>query len=176
LRSRNTVAGHVPTSWAKPHRTTVVMLAIVAAIADGFVWLTAPAGMLDAELAYGPEFVREVLETLGEGGREAYRLSALVDLTFIVIYSMLLVNWIRFFRNRKVGQKWARPVLGLLPGVFDLVETLSILGLLHLFPETSEPLVYAAVVATPLKWITLLGVGGMILAGEVSWWRKRHRR
>lgn len=152
------------------------MLAVVAAMADGFVWLTAPQGMLDAELAYGPQQVAAVLIALGEGGREAYRLSALVDLGFIVVYTTLLVNWIRFFANRSVGRKWARPLVGVLPGVFDLVETLSLLRLLHMFPQTSEPLVYAAVVATPLKWVSLLGVTGMIVAGEVAWWRKRKRK
>jgi hypothetical protein len=176
MRSRSTIAGHVPTSWAKPYRSTIVMLAVAAAIADGFVWLTAPEGMLDTRLAYGPQHVRSVLVALGEGGREAYRLSALVDLSFIALYTALLVNWVRFFRNRKIGTRWARPALGLLPGAFDLIETLSILGLLHLYPAGSDPLVFAAVVATPLKWISLLALGGMILAGEVGWWRKRRSK
>jgi hypothetical protein len=176
MRSRSTVAGHVPTSWAKPHRSTIVMLAVVAAIADVFVWLTAPAGFLDARLMYGPHVVRAVLASLGEGGREAYRLSAMVDLAFIVMYTTLLVNWIRFFRNRKVGKAWMRPWLGLFPGVFDLAETLAILGLLHLYPDNSQPLVIAAVIATPFKWLSLLGLTGVVLAGEVAWWRKRHRK
>jgi hypothetical protein len=175
-RSRSTVAGHVPTSWAKPGRGSILMLAVVAAIANGFVWLTAPEGTLDVEVAYGPQYVRAVLVALGEGGRKAYRLSALVDLTFIVMYTTLLVNWIRFFRNRRVGTTWQRPILGLVPGVLDLGETGSILGLLHTHPDGSPVLVWITVVCTPLKWLSLLGIACIVGWGEVAWWRKRHKK
>lgn len=174
--SRRTVPGHVPTSWAKPHRSSVLTLALVALIADAFVFLTAPDGALDSHLAYGPQTVRDLLHALQEQGRAAYRLASGLDLAFVVLYSTLLVNWLRFFRNRRVKMWLGSPWLGLVPGLFDAVETTSILGLLYLYPEVPDALVWAAVVATPLKWLGVASLSLIIITGEVKWWKKRKRR
>jgi hypothetical protein len=60
--------------------------------------------------------------------------------------------------------------------MFDLLETLGVLGLLASYPDLPAGLVFAVVIATPFKWLALLGVSALIVGGEIAWWRKRHRR
>lgn len=151
-------------------------LAVAALVADAFVFLSAPDGALDARLFYSPDTVVQLMHALHESGRTAYRLAEFVDLGFIVLYTILIVNWLRFFANRKVRPRLGSPWLGVVPGVFDAVETLSVLALLHQYPTMPMPMIWAAVFATPLKWLAVVGMILVILGGEVAWWKKRRRR
>lgn len=165
---RRTVPGQVPTSWKRPRRGTVVWLALVTLAYGGFLLLSTPEqGILDARLWYGPQDITELLTSQGEEGRRAYTASALADLGFIVVYSALLVTWIRFLRVRRALPRKLPAVMGLLPAVFDLMETGSILMLLRHYPEQPTHFVWLAVVGTPLKWLTLLGIGALILFGRL---------
>jgi hypothetical protein len=173
---RATVPGHIPTSWRRPKRVTVVWLALVTLAYGGFLVLSAPEqGVLDARAVYGPDDIHELLTRQGDEGRAAYMAAALADLGFIVVHAALLVTWIRFLRVRFALPRKLPALVGLLPAVFDLVETVSIMLLLRSYPEQPTEPAWAAVIATPLKWLSVALVVALIVRGEVRL-RKRRRR
>jgi hypothetical protein len=171
---RSTVPGHIPSSWHRPKRVTVVWLALVTLAYGGFLLLAAPEqGSLDAKLLYGPSDIAELLTRQGEEGRAAYVAAALADLGFIVVYAALLVTWVRFLRVRYALPRKLPAIVGLVPAVFDLVETSSILLLLRSYPEQPLEPTWAAVVATPLKWLAVLALVGPIIRGELRLYRRQ---
>src|SRR5215207_2347275 len=136
--------GQMPSSWMRPKRSTVVVLLLAALVADAFLILSSPnAGTLDARILYTPAGAREFLIGLDDSSRAIYRLVATVDFGFIVVYSTLLVMWIRFLRNRAALPAKLHPILALLPGLFDLAETASIFVMLG-DPEHAP---------APLPWV-----------------------
>lgn len=101
--------------------------------------------------------------------RLAYEGFNLVDFGFVFVYSSLLVTWFRFLRNRAALPRGARPILGVIPGVFDLGENVAIALLLRMAETAASPWLWVAVIATPLKWLSLVGVLGAIVVGELRW-------
>ena len=171
---RSTVPGHIPTSWHRPKRVTVVWLALVTLVYAGFLLLAAPEqGILDARVFYGPDDIRELLTRQGEEGRAAYMAAALADLGFIVVYSILFVTWVRFLRVRYALPRKLPGIIGVLPGVFDLVETGSILLLLRAYPDQPLEPTWAAVITTPLKWLAAVGLVALVVRGEVRLYKRR---
>jgi hypothetical protein len=174
---RSTVPGHIPTSWRRPKRVTVVWLALVTLAYGGFLVLAAPEqGVLDARAIYGPDEIRELLTHQGDEGRAAYMAAALADLGFIVVHAALLITWIRFLRNRFAVHRKFPAILGMVPAFFDLVETISIILLLRSYPDQPAELAWAAVIATPLKWLSALAIAALIVFGEIQLRKRRRSR
>jgi hypothetical protein len=173
---RSTVPGHIPTSWRRPKRVTVVWLALVTLAYGGFLFLAAPEqGILDARLFYGPGAIHELLTRQGEEGREAYMAAALADLGFIVVHAALLITWIRFLRNRFALPRKLPGIVGAVPALFDLVETGSIISLLQSYPEQPQAIAWAAVIATPLKWVSVVAIAVLVVRGEVRLAKRKRR-
>lgn len=128
---------------------------------------------LDMRLLYHPDDVAGILDALGEAGRAEYRLLAFADLGFILVYSSLLLTWTKFLRVREALPRAMWPVLALLPGLFDLVETVGALVLLGQFPDLERVWVTTVAVATPSKWLTLGAMVVILLWGETTRWRHR---
>lgn len=171
---RSTVPGHIPTSWHRPKRATVVWLALVTLAYGGFLVLAAPEqGVLDARAMYGLEDIQELLTQQGEEGRAAYVAAALADLGFLVVHAALFVTWIRFLRVRFALPRKLPAIVGLVPAVFDLIETVSILLLLRSYPEQPLELAWSAVMATPLKWLSVLAISALIVRGELRLHERR---
>lgn len=170
--------GQMPSSWLRPKRSTVVVLLLASAVADAFLLLSSPdSGTLDARIFYTPSGARAFLSELDESGRAVYRLVASVDFAFIVVYTSALVTWVRFLRNRAALPSKAHPILALIPGLFDLAETGSIFAMLSDPTGAPAVLAWVAAIATPIKWLTGLGVLAIVVWGEVRWVRfKRMRR
>jgi hypothetical protein len=178
VKERLTMPGQMPSSWMRPKRSTVVVLLLAVVVADAFLLLSSPdAGTLDARLAYTPAGAREFLGGLDDSARAVYRLVASVDFAFIVVYTTALVMWVRFLRNRAALPAKAHPILAVVPGLFDLAETGSIFAMLSDPAGAPAVLAWIAAIATPLKWLTGLGVFALVVWGEVRWIRfKRARR
>ncbi len=176
IGARKTALGDVPTAWKRPRAGTVVWLGLAVAIYDGFLVLSSPDGILDIRPFYSPSDALSTLERLGDDGRAAYRVFATADLGFIVVYTAFLITWLRFLRVRKGFRSKAVPWFGLVPGVFDLVETVSILRVLAGWPPSVPAWIWVAAFATPLKWASLLALAVLILVGEIRRRRTARRR
>jgi len=174
---RITQPGEVPTAWQRPRRSTVISLLLVVIACDGFLLLSgSELDLLDARIAYGPALAERVLGNLAESERAVYRAFNAVDLGFIAIYSTLFVTWLRFFRQRGALPPALHPVFGLLPGLFDFLETSAIAVLLRTPTPTGSPYLWVAALATPLKWLGIVAVLTVIAWGEARWWRARRAR
>jgi hypothetical protein len=172
---RKTLPGQMPSSWMRPKRGTVIWLALVTLAYGAFLLLSAPAeGTLDARIIYTPDDITELLTRQGDEGRAAYLAAALADLGFIVVYSILYVTWIRFFRARRCIPRFILPAFALLPGVADLLETVSIVGVLRAYPDQPATYAWLAAIGTPLKWLAHLAMIALLLLGEI-WWRRGNR-
>jgi hypothetical protein len=112
---------------------------------------------LDARLWYGPSEVAALFASLGEEGRRAYFVQEAVgDLTWIVTYTLILLNFAHRAGLRTLS-------FCLAPAAFDLVETGGIMRLLSSWPEVPRGLIWIVVVASPLKWFSVAVVSLPIL-------------
>lgn len=117
------------------------------------VFSLAPSGALDARVLYGVAEPLACLEGLGATGREAYLVAAIADLLLIAAYTRLAWTLWRYF-----GASDRMPAIVFAPACFDLIETTGVLVLLTSFPEHPMAVAIAVTVATPLKWVSLVGL------------------
>lgn len=174
--SRQTVPGHVPSSWQRPRRPDVLWLALTTAVYGGFLSLSAPEHAIDFHLIYTSETLHDRIREYGPQGRAFHQLWSIADLGFIVLYGALLRTWFRFLSVRHVLPGAISPRWASLTPLCDLVETVSAVVILSTWPDTDTAWISAAVVATPLKWITLGGVSIWIALGEIRLYRQRPGR
>ncbi|MCJ8275863.1 MAG: hypothetical protein HRT44_00780 [Bdellovibrionales bacterium] len=107
-----------------------------------------PETSLDARFYYSFEEGKDFLAQLNSNQKEAYLLNEFLDLGLIFFYSSFLyVGLSRLFHKSFLGIKY----LGLLPGVFDFIETKSIILLLNNTIDTS--ILYWLGSITAAKWI-----------------------
>lgn len=131
--------------------------------------------VLDARLAYTPGQALSALRAMDAHSRALYRAFNLADLAFIGLYSTLLVTWLRFLAQHDPSIKATAAYWGLIPGAFDLVESVGVALLLRARdPEQSFGL-WFAVVGTPLKWVSSVAIAVLVLRSELGLWRSRKR-
>ena len=175
IKERLTMPGELPTSWLRPKRSTVVIVVLAALVVDAFLLLSTPeAGVLDTRLFYTPATALEFIGGLDDTGRAVYRLFCTFDFAFIVIYTLTLITWVRFVRNRAASPRWIHPIFAIFPALFDLGETVSAFILLD--DPTQTTLAWVASVCTPLKWLSGITIGAVILRGEIRWFKSRRAR
>ena len=132
-----------------------------------------PENSLDAKIYYTGEEAREFLKGLGDGQSDSYFINELLDLLFIFLYSTLA-----FISARRIFKTLAfAPWFALVPGVFDLIETSTILFILKV-GDTLLALDNLGLV-TFLKWAT--GVVLVVLALvkisiDKGWWSRYYWR
>jgi hypothetical protein len=124
-------------------------------------------------LAYGPAQALALIEDLDTSELSAYRLFNLFDFMFIVLYSVLLVTWFRLLEPDVEAKLRGWPWLGLLPGVFDFIETIGVTLLLHSEQPGQSLGLWLAVLGTPLKWLGTLLVLLLLGFAEVRGLRRR---
>jgi len=161
--------------WLKPsHRPTVWVLFLLFAVAEtAIVKNVAGLNILDARLAYGPAQALALVEALDASALSAYRLFNVVDFVFIVLYSVLLVIWFRLLEPDVDTKLRGWPWLGLLPGVFDFVETTGVALLLHSDQPGQSPGLWLAVLGTPLKWFGAALALSLLVVAEIRGLRRR---
>jgi hypothetical protein len=161
--------------WIKQsRRLTVWILFLLFVMAEAaIVRHVSSLTILDARLVYGPAQAQALVEALDASSRSAYRAFNVIDFVFIVLYSALLVTWFRLLDPdvgaRLRGWYW----LGLLPGVFDLIETTGVALLLRSEQPGHSPGLWLAVAGTPLKWLGALLALSLLVFAEV---RGLHQR
>jgi hypothetical protein len=165
----------MPTRWTKPSlRPTVWVLFLLFVVAEAaIVHHVASLNVLDARLAYRPAQALALVEALNASALSAYRVFNVVDFVFIVLYSVLLVTWFRLLDLDVEAKLCGWPWLGLLPGVFDFVETTGVALLLHSEHPGQSPGLWLAVLGTPLKWFGAVLALSLLLFAEVRGLRRR---
>jgi len=159
----------------RPRRRAVVVRLLVTALYGlGLFTMGRSLEPLDMRVLYAPDDVAAILDAMGDSGRAEYRLFAFADLGFIVVYSTLLVTWARFLRVRNALPRAAFPVIALVPGLCDAVETGGAIALLGQFPDLSRTWELTVAFATPMKWITLAGFSAVLAWGEAVLWQNRN--
>ncbi len=158
-----------------PKRSTIWALLILVVCAEtALVKAFSSLTTLDALPYYGPARALALIQNLDEHARAVYRTLNLADFAFIALYSLLNVNWLRYLRYRLQGTALLLPLLGLLPGFFDFVESLGVALLLRSQAPSHSPGLWLAVAGTPLKWLALIFVASLLMRGEILCWRNRN--
>lgn len=162
--------------WPKPsHRSTVWVLFLLFVVAEAaIIHHVASLNILDARLAYGPTQAIALVEAMNPSALSAYRAFNVVDFIFIVFYSVLLVTWFRLLDPDVEAKLRGWPWLGLLPGVFDIVETTGVALLLHSGQPGQSPGLWLAVLGTPLKWFGAVLALSLLVLAELRGLRRRH--
>lgn len=114
-------------------------------------------GPIDLQFFYTPEKVASMIEAYGEAGRSTYRLFELTgDILYPIIYTLffsLLLSWL--LQRAFAGDSSVR-LLNVVPfgaWLFDLLENLSIVIMLSMYPSTSVLIAWAATLFTIVKWV-----------------------
>lgn len=141
-------------------------LSVTALILNaGILFFDLELGAFDARLWYPAEQVPWILAGMGPAGRKVYVLVECFDLFLLTTYTLLFVGaWGALFSRRGWHFFWPW-----LPGLFDLIETVSALYLAVKYPEGDQPVERLLACATPLKWAFLAA----FLFSAVLAWRRR---
>jgi len=153
--------------------TVWLLFLLYLAAEAAIVHYVARLDVLDARIAYGPAQAIALFEALDASSRAAYRVFNFIDFAFIPLYSALLVTWFRFLDTDADADMPGWPWLGLLPGVFDVVETAGVALLLRSEHPAQSPGLWLAVVGTPLKWLGTARVLSLLVLAEIRGLRKR---
>lgn len=151
----------------------VIRILIVIAYDIALVMLGGSLEPLDMRLFYHPSDVAGILDTMGDSGRAEYRLFLFADVIFIAVYTTALVTWMKFLRVRDGLPRSVPALLGVVPALFDIVETVGALVLISAFPDIDGPWVTAVAIATPMKWVMLGAIVVVCLWGERMRWQHR---
>jgi vacuolar-type H+-ATPase subunit I/STV1 len=111
--------------------------------------------VLDAKLFYTMTQAESFFRSLEPSQWQAYLLNEVLDLGFLSSYSLLFFSFARKFYS---ANSW----LAFIPGIFDLIETTTII--LLLLNRSWSPPIWLGYV-TCLKWVTGGIVGILIVVG-----------
>lgn len=158
---------------AKRPRTTglqVVVLAWCLVLAlDVLVLWFGPSETLDQKAWYASDSVYAFLDHMGSRQRDRYAQTELLDLCLIASYTTAArLSLARLFDS---GHR-ARHI-AMIPGCFDLLETVGVWIILQNFPNHLPWLARAISIATPCKWI---GALAMLAAMFTGWGCRRSQR
>lgn len=133
--------------------------------------------ILDIRLNYSYTDVNTLFDAMGMEGREIYVfISSRIDMAYPVIYCALLILLLAYLLKKTKGpnSKWMYLAFTPLVGTtFDFLENLSILNLIHHYPNYTSSHVASASLMSSLKWYSLLIIFGMILFLSFILLRKR---
>jgi hypothetical protein len=132
-------------------------------------------GLIDLLLFYTPEKVYSLIASYGDQARLAYRNFELTgDIVYPIVYTLffsLAITWLfqRGFASNSSVHKYNVVPFG--AWFFDLLENLSIVAMLSVFPSTPALLAWIAAIFTLLKWLfvvptVLLLLIGLVMAGK----------
>lgn len=115
------------------------------------------AGPIDLQFFYTPEKVYGMVASYGEELRASYRIFELTgDIIYPIVYTLFFalgITWVfqRGFSAESRMQKYNVVPFG--AWLFDLLENLSIVGMLSIFPSTPALLAWVSAIFTVLKWL-----------------------
>jgi hypothetical protein len=127
--------------------------------------------MLDTFFFYTPDRAYELLSAMGAAGRSAYLTANLVDFFFPLAYTLFfvvsMVMTYTFIYQPEDKRNW----LVLLPFVAmlaDYGENICVRLMLLNFPTQLNTVALAASLFTPLKFSLIVGIGLLILQGNMK--------
>lgn len=130
-----------------------------------FEAITGGIGMIDMNWFNSPSAILDYLRTIGDNGRHAYRI--LLGLDSLLIISMFSFSASLIYRSLKsIGISESYVWLIYVPffrAVFDAIETFAMMINTFIYPGSSAVIISLASVATPLKWIFMVAMLGIIL-------------
>jgi hypothetical protein len=135
----------------------VVLLLVSLIITASVMLMLGPARKLDGRPYYSPEDAGFYLNSLTLIERGFYLYGEIVDLWFLTNYSWLLFLGYRYFYPQKLVLQY----LVLLPGLLDIIETVSIMGFL-IQGQTLINLTALSIVSC-IKWSTVVSAVGFLL-------------
>jgi hypothetical protein len=140
-----------------------LMMGYVMPLAGGVMALAANASVtpLDLMLFYTPDKAFAMIEKYGEAGRALYmKIELTADILYPIIYTLfygLLLSWLmqRAYKPESKMQK-----LNAMPAgawLFDLLENVSIVSMLSVYPSQPSVLAWLTMIFGSLKWAFAIG-------------------
>jgi hypothetical protein len=160
----------------------VVMMGYIMPVASAILELAANNSVLPLDLLffYTPAEAFAMLEKYGAAGRALYmKIELTADLLYPIIYTLffgLLISWLfqRAFPPESKMQKWNVAPVG--AWFFDLLENVSIVALLAMYPSLPVVLAWLTMLLGLLKWAFAFLSIGLVLVGVVNAARNRFRK
>ncbi len=154
----------------------LVILTLLSALFPAVLFPAAGIGdhkPLDLYLSYSPDQAYEYLNGLGAKGRIAYaRMELTTDLLFPVVYSLALTVALVTAARRVLSSDSRLQYLRFFPlliVIADWCENLSLVVVIHAFPDRLDAIVTAASFFTSLKWAFLaLTVTMLFIVGALA--------
>ena len=158
----------------------LVVLTLLSAVFPAVLFPAAGIGNdrpLDLYFSYSPDQAYEYLSGLGAKSRSAYaRMELTTDLLFPVVYSLALTVALVMAARRVLPADSRLRYLSLFPFLIviaDWCENLSLVTVIHAYPEQRDTIVTAASLFTSIKWnfliivvITLFTVGTLAVTKQ----------
>jgi hypothetical protein len=134
------------------------------------------AGPIDTTVNYSPGYVYQLMDDLGQLGREVYRRFVLFDLVYIPIYAAFMGVGLNLFM-RELGlmgnRLYAWRLLPVYAGIADFGEEISLLAVLANFPDRLDGVVEFMNLFTLAK-LALFSLSVLMLAVlSIRWLRLR---
>ena len=150
--------------------TTSVIFPLVSSLIED------PAGELesiDTKLYYSPAEFYEIIEPYGDQGRRVYALSHLTaDVLFPLVYAFFFGLLIAYIFPRAFSvDSWVQR-LNLAPFlllIFDLIENISVVILLLVYPTQLQGVARFAGMITSLKWVIAGITVALPVIGAIVW-------
>lgn len=136
-------------------------------------------GPVDMTFYYTPDYVYQVMEQLGQAGRQAYGRFMLLDLVYIPIYTAFLAVGLNLFmRELGLGERriYAWRMLPVYAGITDGGEEASLFAILAIYPERLDGVVEFMNLFTMAKLVLFSLAVLLLLALIVGWIRKWVKR
>jgi hypothetical protein len=129
-------------------------------------------GPIDLQIFYTPEKVYGMIESYSPEVRASYRLFEMTgDIIYPIVYTLffsLLITWLfqRGFAANSNMQKYNVVPFGM--WLFDLLENISIVTMLSVYPSTPTIVAWLSAVFTLVKWLFACASLILILTGLVK--------
>ncbi|TNF42182.1 MAG: hypothetical protein EP311_05770 [Cytophagales bacterium] len=125
---------------------------------------------LDLQFAYSPEQAYDSLSFLDAAERSQYGWAVTVfDMPYLVAYALFFSGLLYRLRGKKGA--WLLPAL---VAFFDLLENLSILYLLKVFPEKSNWVALVASFSSTSKWVFVFILLTLVAVAVIKSFSKRN--
>ena len=129
-------------------------------------------GPIDLLFFYTPDKVYSMIESYGDAGRASYRTFELTgDIIYPIVYTLffsLALTWL-FQRGFSADSKMQNyNVVPFGAWLFDLLENLSIVTMLSIFPSTPALLAWITTLFTMLKWLFAAVTILLLLTGLIK--------
>ena len=166
-------------SWATGWRVIILLIAdalmmgYIMPLAAGLMAFAANNSVLPLDLMffYTPEKAFAMIDKYGPAGRDLYmKIELTADIVYPIVYTLfsgLLLSWLfqRGFRPGSLMQKYNVMPVG--AWFFDLLENLSIVSMLAMYPSKPAIMAWLTMIFGSLKWAFVFASIGLALYGLV---------